>query len=83
MGPVRSNVAPGAQRVRVRWKGTGYRVELVGMGQAAKVALCNSPEELGVILREFGVGQPILWQLFRQLEASADAEVSVNDRHSI
>jgi hypothetical protein len=53
----------------------GYRAELIGAGLGAKVALCNSLEELGSILRESGIGKPGVAGIFRRLEASADVEV--------
>ena len=64
-----------SKTIRVRWLGTGYRVELIGAGRAAKVALCNSTEELRLILREFGLGQPGVAQIYRELQVSRDVEV--------
>jgi hypothetical protein len=64
-----------SKTIRVRWLGTGYRVELIGAGRAAKVALCNSTEELRLIMREFGLGQPGVAQIYRELQVTRDVEV--------
>ena len=66
-----------SKTIRVRWIGTGYRVELIGAGLAAKVALCNSIEELRLILKEFGMGQPSVVQVYKELQVSRNVEVMI------
>jgi hypothetical protein len=67
-----------ARVVRVRWDGTGYRVVRVGSIPGTDwVVSCASPEQVGSALRGLGVSSRAVAWIFRQLEASEDAEVRV------
>ena len=78
IGVTRPSAAHGRmQLIRVHWEGSGYRVIRAGIGASSGLGLCNSLEQLGVMLRQFGVGQPDVANVFRQLESSAQAEVRI------
>jgi len=47
------------------------------MGAFSGMGLCESPEQLGAMLRQFGVEQSGVSNVFRQLEASPDAELRI------
>ena len=55
------------QVTHVGWDGSEYRVVRVANEQPQE-SFCNSPEELGLILRESGVAQEAVNLIFKQLE---------------
>jgi hypothetical protein len=61
------------QVIHVHWEGTEYQVVRVAEQEPAELAFCNSPEQLGAVLRQLGVGPPGVSLVFKQLEVAADA----------
>jgi hypothetical protein len=63
--------------IYVHWVEIGYQVVGVREQEPAELLFCESPEELGMVLRQWGVAQMGVSLLFTQLAKSPDAQLKL------